>query len=193
MRPTKDGGGDDAYSTPIHRGVSQLQYAHVPRLSAALHDAGLASRTPGQYLSAGAEVFTSILVTTADLWLFRADVALSDVLVAKDLSNIAAEVPSIEYHTRTSYELRKHQQEWLDAIRRNISKPDDPTAAADQDAHWKRLAESVGRLSPSIFIVRFDRLGEFLDVQRSLLVSRLSAIAAEVGSDIGLTSFRPWA
>ena len=159
---------DEAFSASIRRGVHQLQFAHVPRLtdtmrSVGSHRGSVAMGCPDTEV----HVSTLILVTTAELWAFRPEIDLSSIERAGELTEIAEQVPAVEFESVLSRELRVHQQEWLTAIKKGYADhSEDPPEVKEARKHIRETAGQALRLaSPSVFIVSHHYLEEFLTRQ----------------------------
>lgn len=181
----------DAFSTPIRRGVSQLQYGLVPRCREAILDI-FQSQRESTYHEASASVFTPILVTTAELWLFRDDVDLDAVKNADSLEGIAHRVQEVEYSTATSSELRAHHAEWLRAIKEGLPAPLNEEEWGKRDEAWRRTALQLESESTSVLIVDYSSIGDVIQRHRSVLSANVQHLATRVAEEEGFTQFGPW-
>lgn len=169
---------DDAYSSSIRRGIYQLQFAHFPRLNGPLHSVGrLRDVVDPPYLELSVNVSSLVLVTTAELWAFRADIDFRAIERAESLSEIANRVDAVEYPTVVSRELRNHNEEWLTAMQSTLNK----TLLAQPDKEdneprrelWKRVGDIARREVPSVLIVHYDSLEHVLTTQAAVIEARL--------------------
>ena len=177
---------DEAYSASIRRGVHQLQFAHIPRLSDVLRYTG-SRRGLEPWPNPEIEIYVStlVLVTTAELWSFRPDVDLRSVEQARALEDIAEQVPSVEYVTVASRELRAHQEEWFRAIDRTRSFTA-PEREVEQRAVWNQLNAPVISASPSVIVVHHADLEAVLISQAEAIRLRIRTMTEDFARRHGL-------
>lgn len=178
----------EAFSASIRRGVHQLQYAHVPRLSDTLSSVGrLRGSETLAYPQTHVHISTLLLVTTAELWTFRPEVDLASVERADELAQIAEQVHAVEFETVLSRELRAHQEEWVAATTRSYEDrtEDPPEVKVAREQIRSGVAEILRSASPSVLIVSHDYLAEFLTLQSAAIAVSIRKMAEEFAKSKG--------
>lgn len=188
MRPGAAGNSDnndEAYGVPIRRGLSQLQFAHLPRLHDALCLIGTRREIPDRLTEeADLRIATLILVTTADLWIFRRDVDLDRIELASALEDIAEPASAVEFVTTTSRELHAHQQDWLSAMERAIF-----VGPVEQDVVrrelWRKVSSGLAGWCPSVFITNSRHFDALLAAQGDMVTATVRHFVEEYAAQFG--------
>jgi hypothetical protein len=129
------------------------------------------------YLEVQLSVATLVLVTTAELWVFRPGIDLEAIERADSLDAIAERVPAAEFVTTGSAELRAHCREWCKAIAR--TRPSSGPERPERQKAWEAVTKAVTQSSPNILIVQYEALEAQLQIQAEAIRAKVDELAKE--------------
>ena len=179
---------DEAFNASIRRGIYQLQFAHVPRLNNVLRWVGWHRHPEIVALDLALQVTSLVLVTTAELWMFKQGAGLRQVESADSIEEIAQRVDAVEYTTVVSQELRAHQDEWIRAIENAATgSASTPEIKAKRDEIWKDVRRLVQDACPSVLIVDYRHLENVINAQATAIEAKVRSMVGELAATRGYT------